>query len=69
MARVCRAYHLELGMSRRRNCWDNAVAESLFSSLKQEWIKKRIYTTRAGATAEIYAYVECSVITLADIVT
>ena len=30
-------------MSRRGNCWDNAVAESFFSSLKKERIKKRIY--------------------------
>ena len=31
-------------MSRRGNCYDNAVAESFFSSLKKERIKKRIYT-------------------------
>jgi putative transposase len=29
-------------MSRRGNCWDNAVVESFFSSLKKERIKKRI---------------------------
>ena len=29
-------------MSRRGNCWDNAVAESFFSSLKKERIKKHI---------------------------
>lgn len=33
-------------MSRRRNCWDNAVAESFFSSLKQDRIQKRIYRVR-----------------------
>lgn len=27
-------------MSRKRNCWDNAVAESFFKSLKTEWIYK-----------------------------
>lgn len=27
------------------NCWDNAVAESFFSSLKKERIRKRIYKT------------------------
>ena len=36
-------------MSRRGNCWDNAVAESFFSSLKKERIKKRIYNTRQQA--------------------
>ena len=29
-------------MSRKGNCWDNAVAESFFSSLKKERIKKQI---------------------------
>lgn len=56
--RFCRAHHLEPSMSRRGNCWDNAVAESFFSSLKKERIKKRIYITRAMATAEIDEYIE-----------
>ena len=56
--RVCYAHHLEPSMSRRGNCWDHAVAESFFSSLKKERIKKRIYKTRAIATAEIYEYIE-----------
>lgn len=45
-------------MSRRGNCWDNAVAESFFSSLKKERVKKRIYTTWEMATAEISDYIE-----------
>lgn len=45
-------------MSRRGNCWDNAVAESFFSSLKKERIKKRIYNTREIAKAEIDDYIE-----------
>ena len=56
--RFCQAHHLEPSMSRRVNYWDNAVAESAFSSLKKERIKKRIYTTRALATAEIADYIE-----------
>jgi len=38
--RFCRTNHLEPSMSRRGNCWDNAVAESFFASLKKKWIKK-----------------------------
>nr|WP_267897955.1 hypothetical protein [Stagnimonas aquatica] len=38
--------HLQPSMSRRGNCWGNAVAESFFSSLKKERIKKRIYADR-----------------------
>ncbi len=34
------------------------MAESFFSSLKKERIKKRIYATRDLATAEIYDYIE-----------
>lgn len=45
-------------MSRRGNCWDNAVAESFFSSLKKERIRKRIYKTRDLARADIFDYIE-----------
>ena len=45
-------------MSRRGNCWDNAVVESFFSSLKKERIKKRIYKTRAMARADVFDYIE-----------
>ena len=34
--RFCRTNRLEPSMSRRANCWDNAVAESFFGSLKKE---------------------------------
>lgn len=45
-------------MSRRGNCWDNAVVESFFSSLKKERIKKRIYKTRDLARADVFDYIE-----------
>ena len=45
-------------MSRRGNCWDNAVIESFFSSLKKERIKKRIYKTRDLARADVFDYIE-----------
>lgn len=56
--RFCRNNHLEPSMSRRGNCWDNAVAESFFSSLKKERIKKKIYRNRELAQADISAYIE-----------
>lgn len=46
--RFCKGNRLEPRMSRRANCWDNAVAESFFSSLKKERIKKPIYTNRTS---------------------
>ena len=56
--RFCKEHNLEPSMSRRGNCWDNAVAESFFSTLKKERVKKRIYKTRDMARADIFDYVE-----------
>jgi putative transposase len=56
--RFCRANGLEPSMSRKGNCWDNAVAESFFSSLKKERIKKHIYKTRELAIADIADYID-----------
>lgn len=56
--RFCQAHQLEPSMSRRGNCWDNAVAESFFSSLKKERVRKRIYRTRDLARADVFDYIE-----------
>jgi putative transposase len=45
-------------MSRKGNCWDNAVAESFFSSLKKERVKKRIYRTRDLAVTDVADYID-----------
>jgi putative transposase len=45
-------------MNRKGNCWDNAVAESFFSSLKKELIKKQIYKNRALALNDVADYIE-----------
>lgn len=56
--RFCQAHKLEPSMSRKGNCWDNAVAESFFSSLKKERIKKRIYKDRQEALADVAEYID-----------
>lgn len=56
--RWCKDNHLVPSMSRRGNCWDNAVAESFFSSLKKERIKRRIYATRQEARSDVFDYIE-----------
>jgi len=56
--RFCRSNGLQPSMSRKGNCWDNAVAESFFSSLKKERVKKHIYKTRDLARADIAEYIE-----------
>jgi putative transposase len=45
-------------MSRRGNCHDNAVAESFFSSLKRERIRRRTYKTREEARQDVFDCIE-----------
>ncbi|SFU70422.1 Transposase InsO and inactivated derivatives [Pustulibacterium marinum] len=45
-------------MSRRGNCWDNAVAESFFKSLKTEWVYHYKYQTRDQARLSLFEYIE-----------
>jgi putative transposase len=45
-------------MSRRGNCWDNAVAESFLSSLKKERVRKKIYQTMDEARKDLFDYIE-----------
>ena len=56
--RWCKDNRLTPSMSRRGNCYDNAVVESFFSSLKKERIKRKIYSTREEARSEIFEYIE-----------
>ena len=49
---------MQLSMSGKGNCYDNAVAESFFSSLKNEIVHHRDYHTRDQARSEIFEYIE-----------
>jgi len=49
---------IECSMSRRGNCWDNAVAESFFGTLKNELIYRRPWLTRQEAQGAIGEYIE-----------
>ena len=44
-------------MSRKGDCWDNAVAESFFGSLKQERVQWRHYQTRLEAQQDVLSYI------------
>ena len=44
-------------MSRRGNCWDNAVAESFFATLEVELIARHRWATHAEARAAIFRYI------------
>ena len=45
-------------MSRKRDCWDNAVVESFFASLKSEVKPDRLWSTRNEAKTAIFEYIE-----------
>ena len=59
------AYQRQLGqtglvasMSRKGNCYDNAVVESFFSTLKNELVHEREYHTREEAQAAVFEFIE-----------
>lgn len=45
-------------MSRKGNCWDNAVAENFFGIIKKEYINQVNFATRKQATLGIFDYIE-----------
>ena len=45
-------------LSRPRQCWDNAVAESFFASLKLECIYRQALPTRRHARRAVFDYIE-----------
>ena len=55
---MVRAYGLRSSMSRKGNCWDNAVMESFFSRLKVELIYAENYKSVDEARAGIFEYIE-----------
>ena len=55
--RLLKAHGILGSMSRKGNCWDNAVVESFFGSLKQERVHWRHYQTRYEAQQDILDYI------------
>ena len=51
-------HNLEMSMSRKGNCYDNAVAESFFQLLKRERIRRKTYATRKDARDDVFDYIE-----------
>ena len=45
-------------MSRRANCWDNAMMESFFATLKKERTYQESYETREAARQSVFEYIE-----------
>lgn len=55
--RLLSKYHYIGSMSKKGDCWDNAVAESFFSRLKEERVRWRHYQTRREAKQDILNYI------------
>ena len=55
---TCAQQNVLLSMSRKGNCWDNAVAESFFATLKRECIGKRVFVDLTEAKAVLFDYIE-----------
>jgi len=51
-------YRMVASMSRKGNCWDNAVAESFFATLELELIDRHRWATRDEARRAIFHYIE-----------
>ena len=56
--KILRSRGIESSMSRKGNCYDNAVAESFFHTLKVECVKEEDYQTREQARASLFDYIE-----------
>jgi len=56
--RVLKDWGIVCSMSRKGDCWDNAVAESFFATLKLELVYDGVFATRAQATSAIFEYIE-----------
>lgn len=53
-----KSHGIECSMSGRGNCWDNAVVESFFGTLKRELVYRRSWPTRAEVASAIHEYIE-----------
>ena len=47
-----------VSMSRKGDCYDNAVMESFWGTLKNEWVHHQKYQTRSQARTDIFSYIE-----------
>jgi len=56
--KMLKSFGFICSMSRKGNCWDNAVAESFFHTIKTELIYTERYTTREVAKQSIFQYIE-----------
>jgi putative transposase len=57
-ARLADQLGVRLSVGRRGQCWDNAVAESFFATIKTELLDRQAWPTRAHAHKAIFTWIE-----------
>jgi transposase InsO family protein len=55
---ILAANQVQVSMSGKGNCYDNAVMESFWGTLKNEWVHHQKYQTRSQARTDIFSYIE-----------
>ena len=55
---LLRDHNITCSMSRKGNCWDNAMMESFFATLKKERVYHETYVTREEARQSVFEYIE-----------
>jgi len=55
---LLRDHNITCSMSRKGNCWDNAMMESFFATLKKERVYHETYATREAARQSVFEYIE-----------
>jgi putative transposase len=55
---ACTTAGISRSMGSRGDCWDNAVAETFFATLKKELVYRRSWPTRQELISEIFEYIE-----------
>ncbi len=55
---LLQSHQLQASMSGRGDCWDNAVMESFWATLKNEVVNDERYATREQARASLFEYIE-----------
>jgi putative transposase len=56
--RLLKSKQIECSMSRKGDCWDNAVTESFFATLKKELVRDSEWKTREEARSDIFEWIE-----------
>jgi transposase InsO family protein len=54
---LLKQHEIQISMSRKGNCYDNAMMESFFGTLKEEWVERHRFETRREARTAVFSYI------------